>query len=69
MEKKQKKMLSKVREERQQSKNENKSQKQGRSFGDKAMMKIQAASRPTRSKMIVKSPKLGGGGKKKHFRK
>jgi len=40
MEKKQKKLLSKVREERLQNKKENKSQGLGRAFGDKAMMKI-----------------------------
>lgn len=34
----------------------------GRTFSDKAMAKIQLASRPTKSKMIVKN---GGGGKGK----
>jgi len=35
-------------------KKDNKPKTAGRSFGDRAMMKIQAASRPTRSKMIVR---------------
>lgn len=33
----------------------------GRSFSDKAMAKIQMASRPTKSKMIVKGGSMGGG--------
>ena len=63
-EKKQQKLLGKVREERQKNKTETKKGGMGRSFGDKAMQKIQAASRPTRSKMIVKTPKLGGKGRR-----
>lgn len=37
----------------------------GRSFSDKSMAKIQSASRPTKSKMIVKAGGLGGGGRGK----
>ena len=50
-----KKYMQKVRESNSQDKDHAKNKaKFGRSFGDKAMNKIQMASRPTRSKMIVR---------------
>ena len=61
IDKKKQKFLQKQRENLQKEKAE-RPKGQGRSFGDKAMSKIVAASRPTRSKMIIRS---GGGGKKK----
>jgi len=59
MEKKKQKMMQKVRDEALKNKKEKKGPG-NRSFGDKAMAKIQERSRPTRSKMIIKS----GSGKK-----
>jgi len=51
LEKKSKKFMQKVRDN---SAKEPKKKKGGRSFSDRAMDKIQIASRPTRSKMIVR---------------
>ena len=56
--KKKVKFLAKQREN-QAKERESRPKDMGRSFGDKAMNKIVAASRPTRSKMIIK-----GGGKR-----
>jgi hypothetical protein len=54
IDKKTQKLMAKTREEP-----KNRAVGKGRSFSDKSMAKIQAASRPTKSKMIIKS---GGGG-------
>ena len=54
VDKKTKKYMAKVRDENKKDRSENKKKGNGRSFGDKAMDKIQMKSRPTRSKMIVK---------------
>lgn len=54
IEKKKQKYMQKVRESNKQERSESRKKGKGRSFSDKAMNKIQKASRPTRSKMIVR---------------
>ena len=60
IDKKKQKLQAKMRE----SKPMKNATGRGRTFGDKAMNKIQLASKPTKSKMIVKEKTRGPGGKK-----